>query len=168
MAEPRILEVDIAPGLTAKVRVLSQHPEDDEARRQLYRASALWDWADKQVERAGIEVEPAKANPLIEQVANAKLERDKARREAVKVALRTKQSDTETEEILRRCDDRLFLLIFNACQGIDPREVLADWLVKQVTALKLTPAELLGVCYTPETLASYLPGLTASSMPTVS
>ena len=167
MGEPRIIVVQLTDGSAAKVRVLTQHPEDDAANRDLYRAAALWGWADKQEERATIETDATKALAMIEQVVTAKMQRDHARREVVKVALRRQHNDSEIEEILRKCSPRDYLLIFNAAQNEEPNALISDWLIKQVQALALTPAELLGLCYSPEQLGSLLAWPTSDGEPTV-
>lgn len=161
----RIIEVPVVPGVVAKVRVLSQHPEDDDARKQLYRATAYWTWADKQIERAEAEPDATKSAVLIEQSVTAKLERDKARREAVKVALRKQQNDDEILELFKQCPDRAYLLILDAVQGEDPTLTVGAWIRQHVEALKLTPAELLALCYAPEQLQSYAMPPTAGTPP---
>lgn len=167
MADGRFVKVEITTGVTANVRVLSQHPDDDAARRDLYRASALWDWADKQIERATAEADPVKATTLVDQVVDAKVLRDKARRAAVQVALSQQHSGEEVERILRQCTDEMFLLLFNAAQGINPREVVADRLVRLVKQINLTPAEMLAVCYEPAQWQSLFTPPTENSAPTV-
>jgi hypothetical protein len=147
---PRYITVPVPGRNGIDVRVISQHPDDDKLRRQLYRTEAVWDWCDAQVRALGGYTKPlpdgdtvwmpptvdaSKLEAAADALATVKIKRDEACRELFKLVLGDKLSGTDIEEVLRQCNSGTIVSVFEAAKGIDRAAV---W--KEITAASASPA----------------------------
>lgn len=135
---PRFIKVDVAGRDPVEVRVVTQHPNDDELRKQLYRVEAIWDYCDAQQNAlAGYtkytpEGEQVFMPPTVpmdnaekhaEVLAGLKIKRDGVMRDLCKLVLADKLTGEAQAELLAQCGFGTIAEIFWASKGVDRRKL---------------------------------------------
>ena len=129
----------------AQVRVITMHPDDKPAMRQLYRANNLFECCRKQKlflfggeSEAGEPISPRfdadlkKTLGSITVLSDLESERDNALTELFGLVLAHKHSREEIEKIVRSCTVTEYMRLFYAAQGVD---------IQPVSTSSLPPSE---------------------------
>lgn len=116
MADARYATVPMADGQEARVLVVSMHPDDAAAMRQLYLAEFVWDQCDA-TNKALVGKTGGADEKSVEALVELKLQRNAALRRLFGLVMANHHTGEQIEGMMRSCSENTATEIFLAAKG---------------------------------------------------